>query len=190
MVCALGVLAAPGRASADEPEASSSSPRARSARFSPQLGGEGAVAFVGSGGDFARSLRAGAAFRLVSAQAGFGVTALVTTFRSRQVPTDGEEWLVTFELGATAQLSLFDGHARSALGFGPSFLLRGAEVDELTNAPGMFLDLRPLGVRFPLGARTALVLDPLGVLIVAPRLSATPLADVQFNTTLSVEVLP
>lgn len=188
-----GTLSVPGRALGEEvvaPGTSSAVPRAEGAALRPRVGGEAGLAFLGSGGEFARSLRGGVSLGLASARAGFGVTALATAFRSEEVPSEAEEWLVTLDLGVTGHLNLLDAHARSALGFGPSILLRGADVDSLTSAPGLFVDLRPLGVRFPLGARTALVLDPLGVLVLAPRLSATPLVDVQFNTTLSVEVLP
>lgn len=164
--------------------------RARNASLAPEIGGEVAIGFIGSGGEFARSLRSGISLGLTNAHAGFAITTVVTAFRSEMVPTESEEWLVTLDLGVKGHLTLLDGLARSAVGFGPSLLLRGAQADELTNAPGIFLDLRPLGVRFPLGAQSALVLDPLGVLLVAPRLSATPLVDVQFNTTLSLEVLP
>jgi len=119
----------------------------------------------------------------------------------------GRDWLVgakvehdlwsTFELeggidlGAlsiamvVAKLHL-DGRVRTTLSAGPSVLLFDTGLDRRGNV-GLYLELRPLGIRWP-RPRATVVLDPLTFAVVAPVLTNIPLVQIQYRTVLQIEI--
>jgi len=119
----------------------------------------------------------------------------------------GDDWLVgakvehdvwsTFELeggldlGAlsiamvVAKLHL-DGRVRTTVSAGPSVLLFDTGLDRRGNV-GLYLELRPLGVRWS-RPRATVVLDPLTFAVVAPVLTNIPLVQIQYRTVLQIEI--
>lgn len=102
-----------------------------------------------------------------------------TEYGARMVPG-------ALSLGVGGELRFADGLVRSSLAVGPSLLLFDTQIDKAGHV-GVFLDVRPLGLRWPLGRHVTLGLDPLSFAIVAPVLSGIPLVRVQYRTTLGME---
>ncbi len=92
--------------------------------------------------------------------------------------------------GLTLEWLSLGGRTRTCLSLGPAVLLRWPARLGLVTRAGAFLDVEPLGLRFPLGPRWLVGVDPLGVRLLASDLSAVPLFDTQFHTTLRVELSP
>lgn len=79
------------------------------------------------------------------------------------------------------------GLIRSSLAVGTSTLLFDTGLDP-AGSTGMFLDLRPLGLRWSPAPHVVIGLDPLSLVISAPVLTGLPLVRIQHRTTLSTEV--
>lgn len=105
------------------------------------------------------------------------------------VTTEHERDVVygALNLGAGGEISWFDGRAHTSLALGASVLLFDTFLDS-AGTTGFFLELQPLGVRWPLAARWDLVLDPLSFHVLVPVTDAIPLVKVEYRTTLAVEV--
>jgi hypothetical protein len=80
----------------------------------------------------------------------------------------------------------FGERVRAALAFGPSILLFETALDD-PGTTGIFLDVRPAGLRWPINERFVFTLDPLGFTLVVPALSGIPLVQIQYRATLSFE---
>jgi len=91
-------------------------------------------------------------------------------------------------LGVGAEIVYAHGLVRSSVALGPSILAFDTLIDERGEV-GVFLDARPLGLRWAFGDHLALGLDPIGVALVAPVLSGIPLVQVEYRTLLYVEGL-
>lgn len=89
-------------------------------------------------------------------------------------------------VGIGLEVNYLHGYARSSLAIGPSILLFGTGIDK-AGTTGFFLDLRPVGLRWPITRFFALTLDPISFVLVAPALDRVPLVTVQFRTTLGFE---
>jgi len=92
-----------------------------------------------------------------------------------------------FNLALGAERLYFGDRVRTSLAAGPSILLFDTKLDQ-PGETGLYLDIRPLGVRWPLGDRFVLILDPLSAALVAPVLGKIPLVMVEYRTTLLVEL--
>jgi hypothetical protein len=79
------------------------------------------------------------------------------------------------------------GRLRSGVDVGVSVLARDNAIDA-AGKTGLFLDVRPVGVRWRLGELVTVGFEPLHLALVAPVLRGIPLLDVQFRSTLYVEV--
>lgn len=105
-------------------------------------------------------------------------------------------WVTSqFELGVTQgvanlglglEVNYLGGYARTSVAIGPSILLFDTAIDEAGNT-GFFLDVRPIGMRWPINRFFAITLDPMSFAIVAPALDRIPLVMIQFRTTLGFE---
>ena len=105
-------------------------------------------------------------------------------------------WVTSqFELGVTQgvanlglglEVNYLGGYARTSVAIGPSILLFDTVIDEAGNT-GFFLDVRPIGMRWPINRFFAITLDPMSFAIVAPALDRIPLVMIQFRTTLGFE---
>jgi hypothetical protein len=92
----------------------------------------------------------------------------------------------TLNLGLGSEWRFANGLIRSSVTLGPSLLLFDTRIDKAGHL-GVFLEARPLGLRWRLGPRFTLGLDPLSLAIVAPVLTGIPLVRVQYRTTLALE---
>jgi len=105
-------------------------------------------------------------------------------------------WVTSqFELGVTQgvaniglglEVNYLGGYARTSVAIGPSILLFDTAIDDAGNT-GFFLDVRPIGMRWPINRFFAITLDPMSFAIVAPALDRIPLVMIQFRTTLGFE---
>jgi hypothetical protein len=78
------------------------------------------------------------------------------------------------------------GLLRTSLAFGPSILTIPTSVDSGASV-GFFVDLRPLGLRFDLGAGWLFGVDPLSLTLLMPELSGIPLVELEFRTSAYLE---
>jgi hypothetical protein len=99
---------------------------------------------------------------------------------------DTEVVLGAFNIGVGAEVSYFNGHARTSLAFGPSVLAFDTALDEAGNV-GIFLDIRPIGVKWDIKEHFRLGLDPLSYAMVAPVLDGIPLVQIEYRTTFWME---
>jgi hypothetical protein len=72
---------------------------------------------------------------------------------------------------------------------GPSILWFDATFNT-KGTTGLFVDLRPAGLRWRPARSIALAFDPLSLALVAPVLSSPGIAQLEYRTLLGVEVLP
>lgn len=89
-------------------------------------------------------------------------------------------------LGVGLEINYLGGYARTSVSLGPSILLFDTAVDR-AGSTGFFLDVRPIGMRWPINRFFAITLDPISFAIVAPVLDRFPLMMIQFRTTLGFE---
>lgn len=94
--------------------------------------------------------------------------------------------LGAFNVGIGAEVSYFNGRARTSLAFGPSILAFDTAIDEAGNV-GIFLDIRPIGVKWDIKDHFRIGLDPLSYAMVAPVLDGIPLVQIEYRTTLWFE---
>ena len=73
-------------------------------------------------------------------------------------------------LALGAEYRYFKGRARTSLAAGTSTLLFDHLLDD-AGTTGLFIDLRPVGLRFPVTKRFAISLEPLTFVLMAPVLS-------------------
>jgi hypothetical protein len=94
-------------------------------------------------------------------------------------------------LGAGIEWIGFDGRFRASAVAGPSVLWFDAALDD-KGTLGLFIDLRPAGLRWSLGHPGAgaitLVFDPLSLALVAPVLDTPGIRQVEYRTLLGLEL--
>ncbi|MBM4378811.1 MAG: hypothetical protein FJ086_05845 [Deltaproteobacteria bacterium] len=92
----------------------------------------------------------------------------------------------TFNAALGGELRFAEGRCRTALALGTSTLLFRTPLDP-PGSTGLFLDLRPVGLRWQLTRGFTLQFDPLTVAAAAPVLGGIPLIQLEYRTLLSVE---
>lgn len=92
----------------------------------------------------------------------------------------------TFNAALGGELRFADGRCRTALAVGTSTLLFRTPLDP-AGSTGLFLDVRPVGLRWELPRGFSLQLDPLTAAIAAPVLGGIPLIQLEYRTLLSLE---
>lgn len=104
------------------------------------------------------------------------------------VTSELEQDVVTgaLNVGVGGELVYADGFVRTSLALGPSVLVFDTALDE-AGSTGVFLDLRPVGLRWALDPQWTLGFDPLGFSLVAPVLEGIPLVQVTYRTGLYLE---
>ena len=95
----------------------------------------------------------------------------------------------SLNVGVGAEFVYAGGLLRSALTIGPSILLFDTLIDD-RGTVGVFVDVRPIGLRWTVGNGVTVGLDPLGFSLVAPVLGGIPLILTQYRTSLYVEFRP
>jgi hypothetical protein len=81
------------------------------------------------------------------------------------------------------------GKVESSVAAGPSILLQSTPLDYAGHI-GLFLELRPVGLRWKADDHLGFNFDPLSLAVVAPVLGGIPLIHIQYRTTATMEVLP
>ncbi|MGV3625632.1 MAG: hypothetical protein ACO1OB_32780 [Archangium sp.] len=80
-----------------------------------------------------------------------------------------------------------NGLIRTAVAFGTSTLVFDTVLDK-AGSTGLFLDVRPLGIRWQLGhSKFTFGIDPIGLTFMMPVLSGLPLVRIQFRTSFMLE---
>jgi hypothetical protein len=81
-----------------------------------------------------------------------------------------------------------NGKVESSVVAGPSILLQSTPLDRAGHV-GLFLEARPLGLRWKADDQIGFTLDPLSLAVVAPVLGGIPLIHIQYRTTGGMELL-
>lgn len=87
--------------------------------------------------------------------------------------------------GVGGELLYFEGRARTSLAGGPSVYNTGTSGE--AGSLGFFIDLRPVGFRFPLDSRWTLGFDPIAFNFNAPVLSKIPLLVFKYVSLVTLE---
>ncbi|MCP4602467.1 MAG: hypothetical protein GY847_18455 [Proteobacteria bacterium] len=91
-----------------------------------------------------------------------------------------------FNIGVGADFVYANGFVRTSLALGPSILAFDTVLDDAGNT-GLFIDLRPVGLRWAVHEYLVLGLDPITFALVAPVLGGIPLIYVQYRTGIYLE---
>jgi len=189
LVLALG-LGAAGTAQAAEPVETGAQvtpdPRGRPWYLSGQLG---AILLgrssTGSGWRVGRAVAAGlAGGRRWGAFDAFVVGEANGWTGSR--PDGSSDLALTVNLGLGAGVSYAGGFLRTSLAGGVSWLAVPTDVDRAGSA-GVFVNLSPVGYRWPLSRSWVLSVQPLSLTVVMPVLTGIPLVEIEFRTSLAME---
>jgi hypothetical protein len=81
-----------------------------------------------------------------------------------------------------------NGKVETSVAAGPSILLQSTPLDYAGHT-GLFLELRPVGLRWRADEHIGITFDPLSLAVVAPVLGGIPLIHIQYRTTAGMEVL-
>jgi len=91
-----------------------------------------------------------------------------------------------FNIGPGIEINYLHGYLHSSIAFGASILLWDTVLDD-AGSTGIFLDFRPLGLRWPLVEYFSINLDPLSFALIVPVLDGFPLVMMEYRTVLSTE---
>jgi len=89
-------------------------------------------------------------------------------------------------IGIGGEFVYADGFVRTSLTLGPSILAFDTILDK-AGTTGIFLDVRPVGLRWAVHEYLVIGLDPISFSIVAPVLGGIPLVNIQYRTTVYLE---
>lgn len=98
----------------------------------------------------------------------------------------GSELVMATNIGVGGEILAAKGMLRTSLAFGPSILTIPPKVDE-AGTVGIFLDFRPIGLRFRMTPAVVLGVDPLSFTLNMPVLSGIPLIEIEYRTSVYVE---
>jgi hypothetical protein len=90
-------------------------------------------------------------------------------------------------IGLGCELTYAEGFVRTALAVGPSILAFDTVLDD-AGTTGLFIDFRPVGLRWTVHRYLVIGLDPISFALVAPVLGGIPLIYTQYRTELYLEV--
>jgi hypothetical protein len=91
-------------------------------------------------------------------------------------------------IGVGADFTYADGFVRTSLAIGPSILAFDTVLDD-AGTTGLFIDFRPVGLRWAPHEHLVIGLDPISFALVAPVLDGIPLIYTQYRTELYLEML-
>ena len=89
-------------------------------------------------------------------------------------------------VGVGGELLYFEQRARASVAVGPSVLLFDSGLDD-AGTTGIFVDVRPVALRWRFHDRVTLQVDPLTFTVVAPVLERIPLVLVEYRTVVGLE---
>ena len=136
----------------------------------------------------------------INATVGYGIRAgyrlgrlglVAEVERNYWLPTELSHALVpgALNIGVGADWLAFDGRVRLSATAGPSILWFDATFDG-KGTTGLFVDLRPAGLRWRPSRFVAVAFDPLSLAIVAPVLGSPGILQLEYRTLLGAEILP
>lgn len=91
-------------------------------------------------------------------------------------------------VGVLADYTFFEDRLQTGIILGTSTLLVDTPATNGAFSTGFFAEVQPVGVRFPLGDRWTIELEPISFIVAAPVLSAIPLVHLAYRTSLGLEV--
>jgi hypothetical protein len=108
-----------------------------------------------------------------------------------------DRWLATelrtewtpgvLDAGVGAELLFARGRVRSSVAGGASTLLFDTAFHD-KGATGLYIDFRPLSLRFPLWPGLVVELSPLGFDVLSPALGEPHIRRIEYRTTIALEV--
>lgn len=102
-----------------------------------------------------------------------------------EVDLDLVNGVLNFAAGAE-RLS-FKDRVRSSIAFGTSTLMFDTVFDE-AGTTGLFLEVRPISLRWPVARKVTLEVSPLSVTLLAPVLKEPGIRKIEYRTVLTLEV--
>jgi len=99
--------------------------------------------------------------------------------------TDSPQSPSATNIGAGSEVLYFNGRARTSLAIGPS--IYNTDTTGEAGSLGFFIDLRPVGFRFPVGEHWTLGFDPIAFNFTAPVLSKIPLLVAEYVSLVTLE---
>lgn len=92
-----------------------------------------------------------------------------------------------FNVGLGGEHRFADGLIRTAVTLGTSTLLFDTVLDK-AGSTGVYLDVRPLGIRWRIArSQFAFGIDPIGLTFMMPVVQGLPLVRIQFRTSIVLE---
>jgi len=151
-----------------------------------QLEGFGAVLNDGVGGANL-TVSAGYGGRAGYRRGALGFFAEITC--DRWLATEADLGFVpgVLDFGIGAEALFAGGRIRTSIAGGGSTLLFDAAFHG-AGETGVFVDLRPLSLRFPLWPGLVLELSPIGFAVVSPALGEPHIRRIEYRSTLALEV--
>jgi hypothetical protein len=92
----------------------------------------------------------------------------------------------SINIGVGGEVSYAGGFIRTSLAAGPSVLLWETALDQ-PGSTGIFVDVRPVGLRWAVKDWLVLMFDPMSFALVAPVLGSPSLVLVQYRTSFTTE---
>jgi hypothetical protein len=133
-------------------------------------------------GSFGYGVRGGYRFKNIGVFAQFEHNLWVATEFDREVVQGA------FNIGIGGEVIYANGFVRTSLAIGPSILAFDTYLDE-AGTTGIFVDFRPVGLRWPVHKYLIVGLDPITFAFVAPVLGGIPLMYTQYRTMLYLEAV-
>jgi hypothetical protein len=94
--------------------------------------------------------------------------------------------VLALNAGPGAAFTYAGGRVRSSLAGGLSVLLEPTDIDR-AGSTGVFVDLRPITLRWPVAARTWIGVTPLSLTVMMPVLTGIPLVQLEYRTSIQAE---
>jgi hypothetical protein len=94
--------------------------------------------------------------------------------------------VLALNVGPGAGFSYAGGLVRSSLAGGMSLLVVPTDIDR-AGSVGVFLDLRPVTLRWPLAPQTWIGVTPLSLTVSMPVLTGIPLVEIEYRTSIQAE---
>jgi hypothetical protein len=188
---ALVLLGGAGRGRADEVAQDSAGASPDPRRTPWYLSGQAGTVVLGRSRNAATGWRLGRTF---AAGAAFGrrwerfdafVESEANGWSSTR-PDGSRDRALAVDLGIGAGVSYAGGFLRTSLAAGLSILGIPTDVDR-AGSTGIYVDLRPVGYRWPLARAWVVGVQPLSFTLAMPVLTGIPLIETQFRTSVTVE---
>lgn len=133
-----------------------------------------------------RVISAGARIHSQYDRYGLGLGAELNTFRTKTL-SNTDDIQGAMLLGFDTSVLSGQGYVRSFASFGLAVLMEGGEIDE-PGEVGFFAEIRPVVIRFLADEDVIIAWAPAAAGVLVPDPTGIPLVDMQFRTTVGVEL--